>query len=95
MKFGSNFLLRQSIGLILFFVKMEIKSLLIISNVLKFFLRASVSLRASSFSNIDFDLSKLSIKFKASLAKENHHNQMHHLFLFQTFFFDFPFQQKF
>ena len=68
-KFGSNFLFKQSIGLILFFVKIEIKSLLIISKCSRVFFNASVSLRASSLSKINFDLARLSIKFKASFAK--------------------------
>ena len=58
-------------GLILFLVKIDIKSLLIISKCSKAFLSASVSLSFSSFSKISFDLSRLSIKFKASFANEN------------------------
>ena len=58
-------------GLILFFEKIEIKSLLIMSKCSSVFFKASVSFKVSSFNKFCFDLSRLSIKFKASLAKEN------------------------
>jgi hypothetical protein len=57
-------------GLILFFVKIEIKSLSIIFKCSKVFFKASEFFKSSSPYKICLDLFKLSIKLKASFANE-------------------------
>ena len=70
-KFGSSFSLIETIGSILFFLNIDIKSLFIISRLFKVFFKASESFKVSSFFKDSFDLSRLSIKFNDSRAKTN------------------------